>query len=66
LGVDQIEYPGETSTCTVRLTTAKILINSVISTKGERFMVVIKMYGHKSLLSPSGEYRQIWTTGVGT
>jgi hypothetical protein len=35
-----IEYPGEKSTRSAGLTTAKILINSVISTKGARFLVV--------------------------
>jgi hypothetical protein len=37
---DHIEYPGDKSTRTAGLTTAKILINSVISTKGARFLVV--------------------------
>jgi hypothetical protein len=32
VGGDQIEYPGDKSTCTAGLTRAKILINSVIST----------------------------------
>jgi hypothetical protein len=36
----QIEYPGEKSTRTAGLTTAKILINSVISTKDAQFMVI--------------------------
>jgi hypothetical protein len=40
VGGDQIEYPGDKSTRTEGLTTAKILINSVISTKGASFMVV--------------------------
>jgi hypothetical protein len=39
VGGDQIEYLGAKSTRTVGNTT-KILINSVISTKGERFLVV--------------------------
>jgi hypothetical protein len=37
---DQIEYPGDKSTRTVGLTTAKILINSVISTPGAKFLVI--------------------------
>jgi hypothetical protein len=37
---DQIEYPGDKSTRTAGLTTAKILINSVISTPGTKFLVV--------------------------
>jgi hypothetical protein len=41
VGGDQIEYPGDTS----GLTTAKILINSVISTSGAKFLVIdIKMF----------------------
>jgi hypothetical protein len=40
VGGDQIEYPGDKSTCTAGLTIAKILINSVISTTGARFLVV--------------------------
>jgi hypothetical protein len=40
VGVDQIEYPGEKSTRTAGLTTAKILITSVISTLGAKFLVI--------------------------
>jgi hypothetical protein len=40
VGGDQIEYPGDKSTRTSGLTTAKFLINSVISTKGAQFMVI--------------------------
>jgi hypothetical protein len=40
VGGDQIEYPGDKSTQTAGLTTAKILINSVISTLGARFLVI--------------------------
>jgi hypothetical protein len=39
-GKYQIEYHGDKSTRTAGLTTTKILINSVISTKGARFLVV--------------------------
>jgi hypothetical protein len=39
-GGDQIEYPGDKSTRTAGLTTAKILINGVISTKDAQFMVI--------------------------
>jgi hypothetical protein len=37
---DQIEYPGNKSTRTAGLTTAKILINSVISMKNAQFMAI--------------------------
>jgi hypothetical protein len=40
VGGDQIEYPGDKSTRTAGLITAKIIINSVISTEGARFLVV--------------------------
>jgi hypothetical protein len=40
VGGDQIEYPGGKSTRTAGLTTAKILINSVISTQGANFLVI--------------------------
>jgi hypothetical protein len=80
VGRDQIEYPGDKSTRNAGLTTAKILINSVISTKGARFLVVdiknfylntpppnkIRIHGHQSIISPTGHNRRIQTTGVGT
>ena len=37
VGGDRVEYPGKVSTKTAGLTTAKILLNSVISTPGARF-----------------------------
>jgi hypothetical protein len=40
VGGDQIEYPGDKSTRTAGLTTAKILINSVISTLSAKFLVI--------------------------
>jgi hypothetical protein len=40
IGGDHIEYPGDKSTRTTGLTTAKILINSVISTFGAKFLVI--------------------------
>jgi hypothetical protein len=40
IGGDQIEYPGDKSTQTAGLNTAKILINSVISTLGAKFLVI--------------------------
>jgi hypothetical protein len=45
VGGDQIEYPGDKSTRTAGLTTAKIIINSVISTLGAKFLVIdIKIF----------------------
>jgi hypothetical protein len=59
VGGDQIEYPCEKSTRTAGLTTAKILIDSVISTKGARFLVVdIK----KFYLKPPLEDSNIWSS----
>jgi hypothetical protein len=40
VGGDRIEYPGDKSTRTAGLTTAKILINGVISTLGAKFLVI--------------------------
>jgi hypothetical protein len=40
VGGDQIEYPGDKSTRTAGLTTSNILINSVISTLGAKFLVI--------------------------
>jgi hypothetical protein len=40
VGGNQIDYPGDKSTRTAGLTTAKILINSVISTLGAKFLVI--------------------------
>jgi hypothetical protein len=40
VGGDQIEYPGDKSTRAAGLTMAKILINSVISTLGAKFLVI--------------------------
>jgi hypothetical protein len=40
VGGDQIEYPGDKSTRTAGLTTAKTLINSVISTLGAKYLVI--------------------------
>jgi hypothetical protein len=40
VGGDQIEYPGDKSTRTAGLKTAKNLINSVISTLGAKFLVI--------------------------
>jgi hypothetical protein len=41
VGGDQIKYPGEKSTRTAGLTTAKFLINSIISTLGAKFFVIV-------------------------
>jgi hypothetical protein len=40
VGGDQIEYPGDKLTRTTGVTTAKILINSDISTLGAKFLVI--------------------------
>jgi hypothetical protein len=40
IGGDQIEHPEDKSTRTAGLTTAKILINSVISTPNAKFLVI--------------------------
>jgi hypothetical protein len=40
MGGDQIEHTGGKSTRTAGIATAKIIISSTISTKGERFLVI--------------------------
>ena len=40
VGGDRINYPGEVATPTAEMLVAKILFNSVISTKGARFMTM--------------------------
>jgi hypothetical protein len=59
VGGDQIEYPGDKSTRTAGLTTAKILINIVISTLRAKFLVIDikKIY----LNTPSGD-SNIWSS----
>jgi hypothetical protein len=59
VGGDQIEYPGEKSRRTAGLTTAKTLINSVISTLGEKFLVIdIK----KIYLNTPSDDSNIWSS----
>jgi hypothetical protein len=51
VGGDQIEYPGDKSTQTAGLTTAKNLINSVVSTLGAKFLGIdIKNFYLNTLL----------------
>ncbi len=40
IGGDRINYPGEVATPTAEMLVAKMLFNSVISTKGTRFMTM--------------------------
>jgi len=40
VGGDRIDYPGDVSTKTAQLTTAKLLLNSIISTNGAHLLVV--------------------------
>ena len=40
VGGDKIDYPGELATPTEDMIVAKILFNSIISTKGARFMKI--------------------------
>jgi hypothetical protein len=57
VGGDQIEYPGDKSTRTAGLTTAKNLINSVIPTLGSKFLVIdIKKF---YLNTPLGRFKCI-------
>jgi hypothetical protein len=40
VGRNRINYPGEVATPTVEMLVAKMLFNSVISTRGARFMTM--------------------------
>ena len=40
VGRDRIDYPGEVATTTTNIMIAKILFNSIISTKGARFTTI--------------------------
>jgi hypothetical protein len=55
VGGDQIEYPGDKSTRTAGLTTAKILINSVISTLGAKFLVIDNNFFYSN--TPLGRFK---------
>jgi hypothetical protein len=56
---DQIEYPGDKSTRTAGLTTTQIIINSVISTLGAKFLVIdIKIF----YLNTPSNYLNIWSS----
>jgi hypothetical protein len=59
VGGDQIEYPDDKSTGPAGLTTARILINSVISTLGATFLVIdiTNFY----LNTPSGD-SNVWSS----
>jgi hypothetical protein len=52
---DQIEYPGDISTQTAGLITAKNLINSVISTLGAKFLIID--INHFYLNIPPGRFK---------
>ena len=40
VGGEKIDYPGEVATPMADMTIKKILFNSIISTKGDRFMTI--------------------------
>jgi hypothetical protein len=78
VGGDQIEYPGDKSTRTAGLTTARILINSVISTTDAQFMVIdikiflfeypprmVRIHGYQFGLAPSGNHRKVLSARAG-
>jgi hypothetical protein len=59
VGGDKLDYPGITATDTASLTTFKLLINSVISTNGARFLTLdIKDYYYNTPM-PEYEYMRI-------
>jgi hypothetical protein len=60
VGGNQIEYPGDKSTRTAGLTTAKILINSVISTPSAKFLVIDIKFYLNTPLEDSNIWSSIW------
>jgi hypothetical protein len=60
VGGDQIKYPGDKSTRTAGLTTEKILINSVISTPGAKFLVIDIKNFYLNTLGDSNIWSSIW------
>jgi hypothetical protein len=60
VGGDQIEYPGDKSTRTAGLTTAKNLINSVISTLGAKFLGIDMKNFY--LNTPPSDDSNIWSS----
>ena len=64
-GGDQVDYPGEVSTKTADLTTAKILLNSVVSTPGAKFMGIdLKDFYLNTPLKDRYEYMRIPVTTI--
>jgi hypothetical protein len=62
IGGDQTEYPGDKSTRTAGLATAKILINSIISTPNAKFLVINinNFYLNTPPLRDSNIWSSIW------
>jgi hypothetical protein len=58
-GGDRINYPGNKTTKTAEMTTAKLMFNSVISTPGARFMGIDLKYFYLCSNLPEYEYVQI-------
>ena len=59
VGGDKINYPGAVSTLTAEMLVAKILFNSVISTKNAKFMTINISNFYLSSLLPRPEYVKI-------
>jgi hypothetical protein len=58
VGGDQVHYPGDAGTPTADLLTVKLLINSIISTQGTKFMTMdIKDF---YLNTPMARYKYMW------
>ena len=61
VGGNLIDYPGETYTPTADLTTAKLLLNSVISTEGARFLCIdLSNFYLITPFSSPDQYEYMW------
>ncbi len=60
-GDNLISYAGELTMCTADLTTAKLVLNSIISTKGTRYACfdITNMYLHIPLPKEDYQYMHI-------
>jgi hypothetical protein len=58
-GGNRIDYPGNKSTPTADLTTAKLLINSTISTPGAKFLAIDLANFHLNAPMPNPEYMRL-------
>ena len=59
MGGDRLDYQGEVSTKTAGLTTIKLLLNSLVSSAGEKFMTADVKNFYPNTTMDETEYMQI-------